>query len=214
MSCRQVPWHLDRRGYPLQRIIYDPNSRVPTSAAAAAVIALAGSRTMVSTGGSLVLARRDRAYRQAIVEWRRSIHEVGGVSDADIRRNSPAKTPIGLNGLILPGREPEFHARQILADPNNVPEMLDALQITGIMPAEVAVFGTIDKVSYGLYPAGMSETSEAFLHGRFDVWKRISAAQGVAMEANRFRNLLQETAEAAPIGRECVSVPWHFAGIA
>jgi hypothetical protein len=34
------------------------------------------------------------------------------------------------------------------------------------------------------------------------------------MEANRFRNVLQETAETAPVGRERIAVPWHLAGVA
>ena len=66
------------------------------------------------------------------------------VSNAEIRGNSPAHSAVCLDGLILPGWKPEFYPRQILADSRNVPEMLDALQIAGIMPVEIAVFGAID----------------------------------------------------------------------
>ena len=88
--------------------------------------------------------RRDGAYREAIPELRRSIHEMRRVSNAEIRGNSPAHSAVCLDGLILPDWKPEFYPRQILADSRNVPEMLDVLQIAGIMPAEIAVFGAID----------------------------------------------------------------------
>lgn len=111
----------------LQRKIDDLNLWIPTGAATAAGIALMSGWTAVSTGRSFVLVRRDGAYRQAIVERRRSIHEVGGVSDAEIRGNPPAHSAICLDGLVLPGWKPEFHARQVLADTNNVAKVLDAL---------------------------------------------------------------------------------------
>jgi len=43
--------------------------------------------------------------------------------------NSPAYSAICLDGLVLPGWKPEFDPRQVLAGPNNVAKMLDALQI-------------------------------------------------------------------------------------
>src|SRR5882762_2465398 len=123
---------------------------------------------------------------------------MSGQADTEIRGNSPAHPAICLNGLVLPSWEPEFDPRQISANSDDVPQMLDALQITGIMPAEVAVFGTIDKRGDGLNPVWMSKTSEAFLHRLLHVRKQIPAAQGVTMEADR---LPQEAAETAPIGR-------------
>jgi hypothetical protein len=92
--------------------------------------------------------------------------------------------------------------------------MLDALQIAGIMPPEVPVSGAIDKRGDRAYPLWIPKTFEALLHCRLDVWEGISAAQGVTMEANRFRNVLQEAAETAPVGRERIAVPWHLAGVA
>lgn len=82
------------------------------------------------------------------------------------------------------------------------------------MPAEMSIFGAMDKRGDRVYPAGMSKTLEALLHCRLDVRKHISAAQGVTMEANRFRNLLQEETETAAVGRQRVTVPWHLAGVA
>jgi hypothetical protein len=203
-----------RRGYLFQRILDDLNLRVPTGTASAAVVALAGSRTAVSPWEALVLPRRDRAYREAIAERRRTIYEVGGVSDAEIRGNSPAHSAICLDGLILPRWEPEFDPRQILADTYDIAKVLDALQIAGIMPAKMAILGPIDKGGDRVYPAGMGQTLEAFLHCRLDVRKHISAAQGVTMEANRLRNLLQEETETVAVGRKRVAVPRHFAGVA
>ena len=60
------------------------------------------------------------------MERRHSAHEVGGVSDAEIRRNSPAHSAICLDGLILPSWKPEFNAGQILADANDVAKMIHA----------------------------------------------------------------------------------------
>src|SRR5713226_8722697 len=52
-------------------------------------IALAGSWTVVSTRRSFLVGP-DGAYRQAIVERRRAVHEVGGISNAQIRGNCAA----------------------------------------------------------------------------------------------------------------------------
>ena len=88
------------------------------------------------------------------------------------------------------------------------------LQIAGVMPPEVSVFRAINKSGDGVYPAGMRKTPEAFLHRLLHVRKQIPAAQGVTMEADRFRKLLQEATETAAVGWKRVAVPWHFAGIA
>lgn len=148
------------------------------------------------------------------MERRRCAYEVGGVSNTEIRWNGPACSAICLYGLILPSRQPEFDPWQILADTNDVAEMLDALQIAGIVPAEVSVFGTIDQGCDGLYPVWMSKAPEPLLHCRPDSRKHISAAQGVAVEANRLRKLLQEETDTASVGRKCVPMPWHLAGVA
>jgi hypothetical protein len=158
--------------------------------------------------------RRDCAYRQAIPKRKFAIDEVSRQANAKIGRNSPTRSAICLDGLVLPGWKPEFHPRQVHADRDDVPEMLGALQIAGIMPAEVAIFGAIDKRGDRFYPAWMSEAPETLLHCRFDVRKRISAAQGVTTEADRFRNLLQEETKTAAVGRERVPVPWHLARVA
>jgi hypothetical protein len=129
----------------LQGILDDLDSRVPTGTALAAGVALASSWTAVSSGRSFVLVRRDCAYRQAIPKRKFAIDEVSRQANAKIGRNSPTRSAICLDGLILPGRKPEFYPRQVLANGDYVPQVLDALQIAGIMPAEVAVFGAIDE---------------------------------------------------------------------
>ena len=198
----------------LQGILHDPDSRVPTSPAAAAVIALVGSWTVMNTRRSFLFARRDGAYWQAVAERRRCVHKVGGVSYAEIRWNSAARSAICLDGLVLPGWKPKVDARQVFADANDVAEVIDALQVARIMPAEVAVLGPAIKSGDGVYPFWVDKALEALLHCRLDVRKRISAAQRVTMEANRFRKLLQQAADTAPVGRKSVAVPWHLAGIA
>ena len=148
------------------------------------------------------------------MERRRGIDEVGRVTDAKIRGNSPAHPAICLNGLVLAGWKPEFDPRQVLADPNDTAKVIDALQIAGIMPAEMAVFGAVNQSGDGLCPSWMGEAPEALFHCRFDVRKCISSAQGVTMEANSSRELLQEETEAALVGGERIPMARHLARVA
>jgi hypothetical protein len=125
-------------------------------------MALASRWTAVSTRKSFVLVRRDGAYRQAIVERRRCVHEVGGVIGCRDSREFALDSAIGLDGLILPGWKPEFDPRQVHADCDNVPQMLDALQIDGIVPAEVSVFGAFPNVK-----AAMEKRLRSLTHPRW-----------------------------------------------
>ena len=65
---------------------------------------------MVNTARGLVLDET-ALTRETIVERRRSVHQVGGVSDAEIGRNSPAHSAIDFDGLVLLGRQPKFYPR-------------------------------------------------------------------------------------------------------
>ena len=73
---------------------------------------------------------------------------MGGIPNAEIRRNRAARSPVGLDRLVFAGRQPEFHRGQVLADGNNVPEMPNVLDVAGIVPAEVAVSRVANERGY------------------------------------------------------------------
>jgi hypothetical protein len=155
-----------------------------------------------------------RTRRQSILDRRRCVDKVGGVSDTEIRRDSPAHSAICLDRLVLARWQPEFYPRQVFADLNDAAKMLDALQIAGVMPAKMAILGLINQGGDRVYPTGMGQTPEAFVHCGFYIWKRISAAHGVTMEANCLRKLLQEAAKTAAVRRKRIAVPRHLARVA
>jgi hypothetical protein len=81
------------------------------------------------------------------------------------------------------------------------------------MPPEVAITGTVDKRAYCIGPARVGQAGEPFLHRRLDPRKQVPATQGIAVVANGFRDQLQKATDAAPVGWECVAVPWHLARV-
>src|SRR6266851_1400691 len=131
-----------------------------------------------------------RTRRQPIMEWRRTIHQVRRVSNTEIRWNLATHSPICFDRLILPRWQPEIDAWEIQADPDDLSEMFETLQVAGIMPPKVAISGTIDKHTYRVGPARVGQAGEPFLHRRLDSRKQVTAAQGIAVVANSFREQL------------------------
>ena len=89
--------------------------------------------------GDSILSRISDADRQPISHWWLAIHDVSGKPDAEIGWYPAAESPVCLDGLVFPRGQPELHLRQISAHPHDIPQMLDPLQVSGIMPAEVPV---------------------------------------------------------------------------
>jgi hypothetical protein len=64
-----------------------------------------------------------------------------------------AHPPICLHRLVLSRRQPEFDSWEIQADPDDLSEMFEILQITRIMPTEVSISGAVDERTYRIDPA-------------------------------------------------------------
>jgi hypothetical protein len=79
--------------------------------------------------------------------------------------------------------------------------VFEILQIAGIMPPEVSISRAVNQRAYGLDPAQIGQAGEPFLHRSLDYRKQISAAQGIAVVANAFRNQLQKAAQPASLCR-------------
>src|SRR5947208_11711846 len=120
-------------------------------------------------------------------------------TNAKIRGNAPAQSTIGLHRLVFPGRQPKLNSWQVLADLDDFPQVLEALQVAGIVPAKVAISGAIDERRYRIHPTGVGETGEALFHGNLNLPKDVPAAKRVTVVTDGCRKLLQEAAEPASL---------------
>lgn len=139
--------------WPFQRKIDDLDLPIPARSAPAADISVFRRATTMCTGRGLFRVGGDSAHGQPILERWRSIYDVSGIPDAEIRGNDPAHSPVRLDGLVFPGRQPELHPRQLPRHCNDLTEMLEALDIAGIMPPEVSISRAINERAYGFDPA-------------------------------------------------------------
>src|ERR1700687_3144887 len=111
-------------------------------------------------------------------------------------------SPIPLNCLILPRRQPEFNAWKIQADPDDLSEMFEILQIAGVVPTKVPIARAVDKRAYRIGPTRIGQAGEPFLHRCPDPRKQVPAAQRIAGVANGFRDQLQKATDAASSRRQ------------
>src|SRR3989475_13193855 len=111
-------------------------------------------------------------------------------TNAKIRGNAPAQSTIGFNRLVFPGRQPKLNSRQVPTDLNDFPQVIEALQVAGIVPAKVAIPGAVDERRYRIHPAGIGEACEALFHGSLNLPKDVPAAKRVTVMTNGFRELL------------------------
>src|SRR5438445_885418 len=117
--------------------------------------------------------RRIGAHRQPISERELAVDEMGGKTNAKIRWDATAQATIGHHRLVFPGRQPKLNSRQVLADLDNFPQMIEALQVTGVMPTEVAISRAVDEGGYRIHPAGIGKAGEALFHGSLNLPKDI-----------------------------------------
>src|SRR5712692_4079035 len=136
------------------------------------------------------------------MERRPTVDEMRRITNAEIRRYVASESPVCLDGLKFPGRQPKPDSREVLADLNDLLKVLDALQVTGVVPAEVSVARAVDERAYRFYPARIGKACDALFHGGLNLRKQVAAAQRITVVANRFRKLLQETAQPASLRRQ------------
>src|SRR5205809_5931615 len=154
----------------------------------------------VRTNASIL--SRYGAHRQAITERQFTSDEVSGKTNTKIRWNAAAQSTIGLHRLVFPGWQPEFNSRQVPTDLDDFPQVIQALQVAGIVPAKVAISRAVDERRYRIHPAGIGQALYPLFHGSLNLPKDVSAAQRVTVMTNGCRELLQETAEPASLRRK------------
>src|SRR5712692_6311321 len=181
----------------LEVITDDLDGAIPTSPAVAALHALLGCRANMSFGRYETFPGMHATRRQPIANWRKTVHEMRRVPDAEVRRNWVTHSPIRFNRLVLSRRQPEFDPGEIQTDPNDLSEVFKTLQIARIMPPEVSVSRAVNERAYGIDPARIRQAGEPFLHRSLDYRKQIPAAQGIAVVTNGFRDQLQKATESA-----------------
>jgi len=97
-------------------------------------------------------------------------------TNAKIRGNAPAQSTIGLHRLVFPGRQPKLNSWQVLADLDDFPQVIEALQVAGIVPAKVAISRAVDERRYRIHPAGIGKAPYPLFHGSLNLPKDIPAA--------------------------------------
>src|SRR5437899_6679584 len=160
------------------------------------------------------LSGRNRAHRQSIAERQLAVDQMSRETDTKIRRDSPAKATVCLHRLIFPSRQPKLNSRQAPADLDDFPQVIEALQIAGIVPAKVAISRAVDERRYRIHPAGVGETDEALFHGSLNLPKDVPTAKRVTVMTNGFRELLQEAAEPASLCWQRIAVAGHLSRLA
>ena len=154
------------------------------------------------------------AHRQTITERQFTSDEMSGKTNAKIRGNATAQSPIGLHRLVFPGWQPKLNSWQVLADLDDFPQVIEALQVAGIMPAEVAIPGAVDEGRYRIHPTGIREAGEALFHGSLNLPKDVPTAKRVTVVTDGCRKLLQETAKPASSRWKRIAVAGHLSRLA
>src|SRR2546427_5588184 len=131
-------------------------------------------------------------------------------TNAKIRGNAPAQSTIGFNRLVFPGRQPKLNSRQVPTDLDDFPQVIEALQVAGIMPAKVAISRAVDERRYRIHPAGIGKSPYPLSHGSLNLPKDIPAAKRVTVMTDGCRKLLQETAKPASLRRKRIAVAGHL----
>jgi hypothetical protein len=88
--------------------------------------------------------------------------------------------------------------------------MLHRLDVAAVMPPEEAGLAGVDVRGHGPCPVGPGDTSQAPVHGVFNVWKPVAALQCVASMTHAPRDLSQLAADLALPGWQVVSVARHL----
>src|SRR6266478_5593024 len=122
------------------------------------------------------LSGRNRAHRQSVAKRQLAVDQMSRETNTKIRGNRTAQSTIGFNRLVFPGRQPKLDPGEVLANLDDFPQVIQALQVAGIVPAKVEISGAVDERRYRIHPAGVGETGEALFHGSLNLPKDVSAA--------------------------------------
>jgi len=161
-STPNFSMRLSRR--PFEVVAHHFYCRVPASPARAALVVPAKGSAGKSMSRQVRLLGNYDANRQPVTNWWLAVDQMRGQPDAEIVRNLPAQSLERLNGVIFPRRQPELHPCQIFTDLNDLPEMLDVLQVARVVPSEIPVAGAMDEGTHRLYPARVRETLKPPVH--------------------------------------------------
>ena len=87
--------------------------------------------------------------------------------------------------------------------------MVDALDITRVMPSEVLL--ALHKYSHGLSPAGMHQGRQPALQRVLNIWKIVSTFKSITFIAWRIRDQAQLRASLARGRWQVIAAFWHLA---
>ena len=178
------------------------------------MIVLLWCRTDMGVRTNAGVLGRYGAHRQAITEGQLTSDEVSRKTNTKIRGNAAAQSTVGLHRLVFPGRQPELNSREVLADLDDFPQVIEALQVAGIVPAKVAISGSVDERRYRIHPAGIGKALYPLFHGSLNLPKDIPAAKRVTVMTDGCRKLLQETAKPASSRWQRIAVAGHLSRLA
>lgn len=126
------------------------------------------AKTLGNRRGRLALDHEGRkAHRQVFGETSVPLHELGNVT-------------------VFPCREPKTDVRKAFGNVGDLLQMLHALHVAAIMPAEEAAgFGHRDCKNHRLFPKRVEERLEPPLKSGLHVREGIASLQGVAFRTDR-----------------------------
>ena len=136
------------------------------------------------------LSGRNRAHRQSVAKRQLAVDQMSGKTNAKIRGNAAAQSTVDLHRLVFPGRQPKLDTRQVPTDLDDFPQVIEALQVAGIVPAKVAISRAVDERRYRIHPAGIGEAGKALFHGSLNLPKDVPTAKRVTVVTDGCRKLL------------------------
>src|SRR5437773_2290058 len=125
----------------------------------------------MGTARDAALSSRNRAHRQSVAERQLAVDQMSRETDAKIRWNATTQSTIGLHRLVFPGWQPKLNSWQVLADLDDFPQVVEALQVAGIVPAKVAISSAVDERRYRIHPAGIGKALYPLFHRSLNLSK-------------------------------------------
>jgi len=206
-------------GFSFESVLIVGNSRDitrPTGATIATFVVLLRRDTRHATARTRsihgVLIRGDfRSVRE--VTRRSRVEHCGGNAHHKIRRKVTEHGAILANNRILARRKPVRNVRRVLADLNDIDEMIQALNVARIVPPKVrdllALLG--NQVRHCSDPARIKERIVAALHCILHIREVVHSLAGVALLASRSLDLAKLRSDIATASGNADTVARHLA---